>query len=92
MTMRDDCEDWVRSSGPSCVRHFWRPWLGLLWAAAYRAGQEEMRERAAVRMIEVMKQYRHNAFTHLGLGDIRLSIGAQEDLANDIRALPLDAD
>ena len=59
--------------------------------AAYRAGQAEMRERAAVRMIEVMKQYRHDAFTHVGLGDIRLSIGAQEDLANDIRALPVDA-
>ena len=58
-------------------------------ANAYRAGQEEMRERAAVRMIEVMKQYRNDAFTHLGLGDIRLSIGSQEDLAEDIRAMPI---
>ena len=52
MTMRKDCEDWVRSSGPSRVRHFWRPWLNLLWAAAYRAGQAEMRERAA-QLLEV---------------------------------------
>ena len=58
--------------------------------AGYRAGQEEMRERAAVRMIEVMKQYRNYDFTHLGLGDISMYIGAQEDLANDIRALPID--
>jgi len=85
MTMREEFEAWCKKNGYNPVE---LPWS--LWQAAYRAGQEDMRERAAVRMIEVMKQYRHDAFTHLGLGGIRMSIGAQEDLANDIRALPID--
>ena len=59
--------------------------------AAYAAGRKAGLEEAAVKCIELMKQYRFDKHTHEGLGDIRLTIGAQEEIAASIRALK-DAD
>ena len=55
---------------------------------AYGAAcREAALEEAAVKCIELMKQYRFDKHTHEGLGDIRLTIGAQEEIAAAIRAL-----
>lgn len=42
-------------------------------------------EVARIKCIETMKGYRLDKHIHLGLGDIRLTIGAQEEIANAIR-------
>ena len=38
-------------------------------------------------VMNIFKPYRFNDETHLGLGDIRLSIGAQEEIADEIQDL-----
>ena len=74
--------------------HDWNAYLikySDMTKAAYISGQKEMRERAAVLCIESMKSYRSGS-THLGLGDIRLTIGAQEEIADSIRALKIEGE
>ena len=89
MTMREEFDAWWAKYSAAHSNPFYRGAAEQAWQAAYRAGQEAMRERVAVLCIESMKPYRSGS-THLGLGDIRLTIGAQEEIAAAIRALPID--
>ena len=71
-----------------CVKFLRRPGSSYdMVRAIYAAGRKAGLEDAAVKCIELMKQYRFDKHTHEGLGDIRLTIGAQEEIAAAIRAL-----
>ena len=75
--MRKEFEAWARTNHPSAP--FLLPNAWQTWQAAYRAGQEAMRERAAQEVVNCTD------FAHE-----ELDIWMQETIASAIRALSVE--